>query len=153
MSKWIAAKIYQNENESENVRMAAAAREIDPWHNQWQAIPQWIRVNPLREPRSHRWATSSSPGPPGRPPGGMAAVAGLYGLGEDRQHRKKQQQQQQHQKEQLEQKEEQKKIAERKLQLREQQLQRNSLDGYGYGKEINIIKTPIDTQIIIKWFS
>ncbi|XP_026838060.1 potassium voltage-gated channel protein Shaker isoform X4 [Drosophila erecta] len=61
----------------------------------------------------------------------MAAVAGLYGLGEDRQHRKKQQQQQQHQKEQLEQKEEQKKIAERKLQLREQQLQRNSLDGYG----------------------
>ncbi|XP_034124436.1 potassium voltage-gated channel protein Shaker isoform X3 [Drosophila guanche] len=60
----------------------------------------------------------------------MAAVAGLYGLGEDRQHRKKQQQQQQHQKEQLEQKEEQKKIAERKLQLREQQ-QRNSLDGYG----------------------
>nr|8TEO_A Chain A, Potassium voltage-gated channel protein Shaker [Drosophila melanogaster]8TEO_B Chain B, Potassium voltage-gated channel protein Shaker [Drosophila melanogaster]8TEO_C Chain C, Potassium voltage-gated channel protein Shaker [Drosophila melanogaster]8TEO_D Chain D, Potassium voltage-gated channel protein Shaker [Drosophila melanogaster] len=63
--------------------------------------------------------------------GTMAAVAGLYGLGEDRQHRKKQQQQQQHQKEQLEQKEEQKKIAERKLQLREQQLQRNSLDGYG----------------------
>ncbi|XP_017851531.1 potassium voltage-gated channel protein Shaker isoform X2 [Drosophila busckii] len=62
----------------------------------------------------------------------MAAVAGLYGLGEDRQHRKKQQQQQQHQKEQLEQKEEQKKIAERKLQLREQQQQqRNSLDGYG----------------------
>ncbi|KAL7743989.1 hypothetical protein ACLKA6_001223 [Drosophila palustris] len=61
----------------------------------------------------------------------MAAVAGLYGLGEDRQHRKKQQQQQQHQKEQLEQKEEQKKIAERKLQLREAQQLRNSLDGYG----------------------
>lgn len=69
----------------------------------------------------------------------MAAVAGLYGLGEDRQHRKKQQQQQQHQKEQLEQKEEQKKIAERKLQLREQQQQRNSLDGYGYASHSLIL--------------
>lgn len=61
----------------------------------------------------------------------MAAVAGLYGLGEDRQHRKKQQQQQQHQQEQREQKEEQKKIAERKLQ-REQQLQlhRTSIEGW-----------------------
>ncbi|XP_036319179.1 potassium voltage-gated channel protein Shaker [Rhagoletis pomonella] len=61
----------------------------------------------------------------------MAAVAGLYGLGEDRQHRKKQQQQQHHQQEQREQKEEQKKIAERKL-LREQQqqlLSRASFEG------------------------
>ncbi|KAI9590169.1 hypothetical protein GQX74_008337 [Glossina fuscipes] len=60
----------------------------------------------------------------------MAAVAGLYGLGEDRQHRKKQQQQQQHQLEQREQKEEQKKIAERKYQREQQlQLQRASFEG------------------------
>ncbi|XP_067639212.1 potassium voltage-gated channel protein Shaker isoform X2 [Eurosta solidaginis] len=58
----------------------------------------------------------------------MAAVAGFYGLGEDRQHRKKQQQQQHHQQEQREQKEEQKKIAERKL-LREQLLSRASFEG------------------------
>ncbi|XP_046802386.1 potassium voltage-gated channel protein Shaker isoform X5 [Lucilia cuprina] len=63
----------------------------------------------------------------------MAAVAGLYGLGEDRQHRKKQQQQQQHQLEQREQKEEQKKLAERKLARDQQQFlkdqQRPSFDG------------------------
>lgn len=63
----------------------------------------------------------------------MAAVAGLYGLGEDRQHRKKQQQQQQHQLEQREQKEEQKKLAERKLARDQQQylkdVQRPSFDG------------------------
>ncbi|XP_037814552.1 potassium voltage-gated channel protein Shaker isoform X4 [Lucilia sericata] len=63
----------------------------------------------------------------------MAAVAGLYGLGEDRQHRKKQQQQQQHQLEQREQKEEQKKLAERKLARDQQQYlkdqQRPSFDG------------------------
>ncbi|XP_059222500.1 potassium voltage-gated channel protein Shaker isoform X2 [Stomoxys calcitrans] len=58
----------------------------------------------------------------------MAAVAGLYGLGEDRQHRKKQQQQQAHQQEQREQKEEQKKLADRKLQ-REQLMARPSFEG------------------------
>uniref|UniRef100_A0A1I8MXT4 BTB domain-containing protein n=1 Tax=Musca domestica TaxID=7370 RepID=A0A1I8MXT4_MUSDO len=58
----------------------------------------------------------------------MAAVAGLYGLGEDRQHRKKQQQQQAHQQEQREQKEEQRKLADRKL-AREALMARASFEG------------------------
>ncbi|XP_073833254.1 potassium voltage-gated channel protein Shaker-like [Musca autumnalis] len=58
----------------------------------------------------------------------MAAVAGLYGLGEDRQHRKKQQQQQAHQQEQREQKEEQRKLADRKL-ARDALMSRASFDG------------------------